>query len=114
MDQSQEYDNPSQLLIAVLDSMSEPTCLVDDNGKTILNEQAKNLKKNGFDITTISKNLKINSSQTVIHQGVHYNIEKKDINHGTKSCVCKAVPVDDTIIRLTKSSEKLKKVLSAL
>ena len=41
-------------------------------------------------------------------------LEKKDINHGTNSCVCTLKPEDDTIARLTESSKKLKKVLSAL
>lgn len=110
----QEYNNPSQLLIAVLDSINEPLCLIDEEGNAILNEEAKNLKKQGFDISSFSRHIKNNSTETVIHQGISYNLEKKDINHGTRSFVCKLIPSDDPILRLTESSKKLKKVLSAL
>ena len=43
-----------------------------------------------------------------------YKIDKKDINHGTNSCLCTISPEDETIIRLKESSSKLKKVLSSL
>ena len=42
------------------------------------------------------------------------NISKKDINHGTNSFVCVIKVEDETIARLTESSQKLKKVLSVL
>ena len=110
----QDYVNPSKLLIAIIDSMDEPVCVTDDYGNTLLNENAKVLKKSGLDVDILSKQLKANSTKTVSHQGVKYSLEKKDINHGTNSCLCKFVPEDDTIVRLTESSKKLKKVLSAL
>ena len=114
MSTSEEYENPSQLLIAVLDSMNEPTCIFNDNGKFILNDEAKKLLSCGLDITTITKNLDKHPNHILYHQGVQYNIEKKDINHGTNSFVCKIIPVDDTIKRLTKSSERLKKAINML
>ena len=42
------------------------------------------------------------------------NIDKKDINHGTDSCLCTLKLVDDTINKLKASSTRLKKVLNAL
>ena len=60
------------------------------------------------------KKIKTNSTSIVQFKGKKYNLEKKDINHGTNSCVCTFKPEDDTIARLTESSKKLKKVLSAL
>lgn len=113
MDIASEYKNPSKLLIAFIDSMKEALCLIDENGNTILNENARNLQKKGFDINAHTKQVNINSTKSVEHQGVIYDIEKKDINHGTNSCLCTIVPKDDTIHRLTESSKKLKKVLSA-
>ena len=110
----QDYINPSKLLLALIDSIEEPVCLLDDNGNVLLNQNAKDLKKSGFDIDKVSKQATKNRTKTVSHQGVKYSLEKKDINHGTNSCLCKLVLEDDTIVRLTESSKKLKKVISAL
>ena len=109
-----EFSNPSSLFIAVLDSFSQPTWIVDASGNCILNEPAKKLKDSGFDIDDLSNKLKINSTSMIIHKGNRYNIEKKDINHGTNSCVCTVSEEDETIARLNESSKKLKKVLSVL
>lgn len=109
-----EFSNPSSLFIAVLDSFSQPTWIVDASGNCILNEPAKKLKDSGFDIDDLSNKLKINSTSMIIHKGNRYNIEKKDINHGTESCLCTLKSVDETINNLKASSTKLKKVLSAL
>jgi hypothetical protein len=114
MSASEEYENPSQLLIAILDSMNEPTCILNDKGKYILNDEAKKLLTCGLDISSITNNLEKNSIHTLYHKGVQYNVEKKDINHGTNSFVCKIIPVDDTIKRLAKSSERLKKAINNL
>lgn len=108
-----EKYSPLDLLLALMDSFDEPLCLIDSNGHSFLNEYAKQLQNNGLDIDNISKRIKVNSTETVTHKGVLYSIEKKEMNHGTNSCVCKFVPEDDTIKRLTESSKKLKKVLSA-
>lgn len=109
-----EFNNPSSLFIAVLDSFSQPTWIVDSNGQCILNQPAKTLKESGFDIDIHSQKLKINSSSTVFHKGTKYNITKKDINHGTNSCLCTIKTEDEAIAKLKASSTKLKKVLSAL
>lgn len=106
--------NFTTLLTALIDSFKEPTCLVDNLGNILLNQKAIELKNIGFDVDIHSKKIKANSTETVLYQGVKYNIEKKDINHGTNCCLCKIIPIDDTIARLTESSKKLKKVLSAL
>lgn len=113
-DTRDEFSNPSSLFIAVLDSFSQPTWIVDSSGNCILNEPAKKLKESGFHIDDYSQKLKTNTSSTIIHKGCKYNIEKKDINHGTDSCMCTLKLVDDTITKLKASSTKLKKVLNAL
>ena len=114
MDIINEFKNPSKLFVAFLDSFTQPLCIIDDSGNTLFNEQANQLRKSGFDLDTYIKKIKINSSGTFSHKGKKYNIEKKDINHGTNSCVCTVMQEDETIARLTESSKKLKKVLSAL
>ena len=114
MDIFNDYKNPSNLLVAFLDSFNKPLCLVDDNGNSLLNNQAKELKKKGFDLDIHASKIKKNSSAIILHKGTKYNIEKKDINHGTNSCVCTISEEDETIARLTESSAKLKKVLSVL
>jgi hypothetical protein len=114
MDIVNDFKNPSNLLVAFLDSINKPTCIIDDNGNSLLNNQAKELKKRGFDIDIHSSKIKKNTTATITHKGTKYNIEKKDINHGTNSCVCTVSEEDETIARLTESSAKLKKVLSVL
>jgi hypothetical protein len=114
MDVLKEYQNPSKLLVALMDSIDEPVCLVDDIGNCILNQTAQELKNIGFDVDKLSVKLKNNTSSTFSHKGKKYKISKKDINHGTNSFVCVIKAEDDTIARLTESSKKLKKVLSAL
>lgn len=114
MDIVNDFKNPSNLLVAFLDSINKPLCIVDDNGNTLLNNQAKELKRRGFDIDIHSSRIKKNTTATITHKGTKYSIEKKDINHGTNSCVCTVSEEDETIARLTESSAKLKKVLSVL
>ena len=106
METQEEYTNPSKLFIAFMDSFNEPLCLIDENGNFLMNEQA-------FDLQSHSKKSKIGSS-IVTYKGKKYNLEKKDINHGTNSFLCTFKLEDDTITRLTESSKKLKKALSAL
>ena len=114
MDIVNDFKNPSNLLVALLDSINKPLCIIDDNGNTLLNNQARELKNIGFDIDFHSRKIKKNTTATIQHKGTKYSIEKKDINHGTNSCVCTVSEEDETIARLTESSQKLKKVLSVL
>ena len=109
-----EYKNPSKLLLALIDSLDDPVCIVDDLGNILLNTEAQKLKKEGLDIDSYSKKVKKDCMMSVSHLGKKYSIEKKDINHGTNSCLCKIKPEDDTINRLTESSKKLQKLLNAL
>jgi hypothetical protein len=109
-----EFSNPSSLFIAVLDSFSHPTWIVDSDGQCILNQPAKDLKKSGFDIDIHSHKIKVNGNCTVFHKGKKYDISKKDINHGTNSCLCTIKIEDEAITKLKASSTKLAKVLSAL
>lgn len=109
-----EYSNPSKLLLALIDNLDCPLCIVDDLGNIILNNEAEKLEKEGFDIKNHTKKIKKDSMVHVSHLGKKYSIQKKDINHGTNSCLCKILPEDDTINRLNESSIKLQKLLSAL
>lgn len=114
MDITSDNQNPCQLLKALIDSFKEPIIVFDNFGHSVTNEGADDLKKMGFDVDGYSKKTKANSIETVTHLGVKYKIEKKDINHGTNCCLCKIIPLDDTIARLTESSKKLKKALNNL
>lgn len=73
----QDYINPSKLLLALIDSIEEPVCILDDNGNFLLNQNAKQLKNSGFDIDSLSKQTNKNSTKTVSYQGVKYSLEKK-------------------------------------
>ena len=77
-------------------------------------ELQNEIKKSGFDIDIHSHKIKVNSSSTVFYKGKRYNISKKDINHGTNSCLCTIKIEDEAITKLKASSTKLEKVLSAL
>lgn len=114
MDITSDNQTPCKLLKALIDSFKEPMLVIDKFGHSVLNEGANDLQRIGFDVDGHSKKIKINSIETVTHLGVKYKIEKKDINHGTNCCLCKIIPLDDTIARLTESSKKLKKALNNL
>lgn len=109
-----DYNNPSQLLLALIDSLDCPTCIVDDFGNIIPNSEAQELIDSGFELKNYIKKIKKDSESFVYHHGKRYSIHKKDINHGTNSYLCKITLQEDPIARLTESSKKLKKVLSAL
>ena len=110
----EDYKNPSQLLLALIDTMECPTCIVDETGNMILNSEAKELQESGLEIKNYVRKIKKDSETQVFHHGKKYSIHKQDINHGTNSYLCKITLLDDPIARLTESSKKLKKVLSAL
>ena len=74
MDTLKEYQNPSKLLVAFMDSIDEPVCLVDDTGNCILNQYAKDLKDLGLEVDKLSVKLKNNTSSIVNHKGKKYNI----------------------------------------
>lgn len=114
MEQNEEYANPSKLLMGILDTFVTPTCIVDDFSNCIMNESAKCLYEKGFDVPGFSSRTKNNSTSTFFHKGKKYFINKKDINHGTKSFLCTIELEDETIVKLKKSSDKLKEVLSVL
>lgn len=114
MDIIREYQNPSRLLVAFMDSINEPVCIVDNSGNCILNQTAKKFQNDGLDMQNHVKKLKDNSSVLITHQGKKYNLHKKDINHGTNSFVCTLKQEDEIITRLTASSNKLRKILNEI
>jgi hypothetical protein len=114
MEQNEEYTNPSKLLMGLLDTFINPTCIVDECNNCIMNESAKELYDKGFDIPSYTFRTKNGSTATFFHKGKKYFINKKDINHGTKSFLCTIELEDETILKLKKSSDKLKEVLSVL
>ena len=77
-------------------------------------ELAKELYDKGFDVPGYSSRTKNGSTSTFFHKGKKYFINKKDMNHGTKSFLCTIELEDETILKLKKSSDKLKEVLSVL
>jgi hypothetical protein len=114
MENNEEYAHPSKLLMGILDTFIAPTCIVDDHNNCIMNELAKELYDKGFDVPGYSSRTKNGSTATFFHKGKKYFINKKDINHGTKSFLCTIELEDETILKLKKSSDKLKEVLSVL
>ena len=110
----EELKNPSKLFIAFIDSLGTPVCVVDNFGNVVMNEPAKILKKTGFDFDIYSLKASIGSPFTVFHKNKKYTIDKKDMNHGTNTCVCTLKQEDETVSRLKESSAKLLNVLSSL
>ena len=92
---NQEYKNPQKLLIAFLDSFSQPMWILDKTGNVLMNEEAKEYSSRGFQ-----------------HMGKQFVLDKKDINHGTNSYVCTLQLEDDPLQRLKKSTAKFTKAYS--
>jgi hypothetical protein len=112
--ENQDFRNPSKLFVAFLDSFNQPMWIIDKSGNILMNEQAKEYSKMGFDILSNAKDLSLTCSKTIIHFGKQFKLFKKDINHGTNSCVFTLEPDEDPIRRLKESSRKLKNVLRTI
>ncbi len=46
---NQEYKNPQKLLVAFLDSFSQPMWILDKFGNVLMNEEAKEYNSRGFE-----------------------------------------------------------------
>ena len=112
---SKNYDtDPSTLLQDILDTFTQPVCIVDKSNRIIMNDQAKSLFDSGFDVGLHSLNLKNSISTTIIYKSKKYVLEKKELNHCTDFYLCKIQIEDETIQKLKQSSTKLRQVLSTL
>ena len=100
MEQNVECSNPSNLLCGLLDTFS---CAA-----YIMNEKAQELFLKGLDIKNYL------SASYIQFRDQRYHLKQKDINHGTKSKLFILEAVDETIVKLSESSRKLRQVLSAL
>mgnify|MGYP003353824397 FL=1 len=109
---NQEYKNPQKLLMAFLDSFSQPMWICDKSGNVLMNEEAKEYSKGGFDIIKNAQDLAVGASKVVQHMGRHFVLDKKDINHGTNSFVCTLQQEEDPVQRLKKSTAKFAKAYS--
>ena len=105
--------SPEDIFVAVLDTFNDPMFVIDGDN-LIMNIEAQKLNDNGLNLQEQSKKIKVGSSALISYKNQKYRISKKDINHGTNSCICTLSLEDDTIARLQKSSLKLKKVLSSI
>ena len=47
---NQEYKNPQKLLMAFLDSFSQTMWILDKAGNVLMNEEAREYSRGGFDI----------------------------------------------------------------
>ena len=101
-------ENPSNLLCGLLNTFEFPACIVDENKNIIMNILAEELYESGFDIK------KYVGASIVSYKGHNYQIKKQDLNSGTKSKLIIFESIDETIVKLTESSKKLRQVLSAL
>lgn len=111
---NQEFNNPPKLLVALIDSFNQPMWIIDKIGNVLMNDKAKEYTKRGFDITTHTQDLSVGCTKLITHFGKSFKLNKKDINHGTNSCLCTLEIAEDPIQRLKDSSKKLQKVLNTI
>jgi hypothetical protein len=105
---NQEFNNPPKLLLALIDSFNQPMWIIDKIGNVLMNDKAKELFMKGLDIKNYL------SASYIQFRDQRYSLKQKDINHGTKSKLFILETVDDTIVKLSESSKRLRQVLSAL
>ena len=79
-----------------------------------MNDKAKEYTNRGFDITTHTQDLSVGCTKLITHFGKSFKLNKKDINHGTNSCLCTLEIAEDPIQRLKDSSKTLQKVLNTI
>jgi hypothetical protein len=108
MEQNAECNNPANLVCGLLDTFNCAAYILDDNKNLIMNEKARELFLKGLDIKNYL------SASYIQFRDQRYQLKQKDINHGTKSKLFILETVDETIIKLSESSKKLRQVLSAL
>jgi hypothetical protein len=111
---NQEFNNPPKLLLALIDSFNQPMWIIDKIGNVLMNDKAKEYSKKGFDITVHSSDLSVGCTKLVTHFGKNFKLNKKDINHGTNSCLCTLESAEDPIQRLKDSSKRLQKALNTI
>ncbi len=109
---NQEYKNPQKLLIAFLDSFSQPMWILDKTGNVLMNEEAKEYSSRGFDVIKHAQEISVGASKVIQHMGKQFVLDKKDINHGTNSYVCTLQLEEDPLQRLKKSTAKFTKAYS--
>jgi hypothetical protein len=73
-----------------------------------MNDKARELFMKGLDIKNYL------SASYIQFRDQRYRLKQKDIIHGTKSKLFILETGDDTIVKLSESSKKLRQVLSAL
>ena len=103
-----ESENPSNLICGLLDTFNCAAYIVDKDKNILMNDKAKELFNKGLDIKNYL------SASYIQFKDQRYQLKFKDINHGTKSKLFILETVDDTIVKLSESSKKLRQVLSAL
>ncbi len=108
MEQKTECTDPANLVCGLLDTFNCAAYILDDNKNLIMNEKARELFLKGLDIKNYL------SASYIQFRDQRYQLKQKDINHGTKSKLFILESVDDTIVKLSESSKKLRQVLSAL
>lgn len=108
MEQNVECTNSSKLVCGLLDTFNCAAYILDDDKNLIMNDKARELFKKGLDLKNYL------SASFIQFRDQKYQLKQKDINHGTKSKLFILESVDDTIVKLSESSKKLRQVLSAL
>lgn len=108
MEQITECKNPSKILCGLLDTFNCAAYILDDDKNLIMNEKAQELFQKGLDLKNYL------SATYIQFRDQRYHLKQQDINHGTKSKLFVLETVDDTIVKLSESSKKLRQVLSAL
>lgn len=108
MEQIIEFKNSSKILCGLLDTFDCAAYILDDDKNLIMNDKAKELFQKGLDIKNYL------SATYIQFRDQRYQLKQQDINHGTKSKLFVLETVDDTIVKLSESSKKLRQALSAL
>lgn len=108
MEQNVDCKNPSKLVCGLLDTFNCAAYILDDDKNLIMNDKARELFMKGLDIKNYL------SASYIQFRDQRYCLKQQDINHGTKSKLFILETVDDTITKLSESSNKLRQVLSAL
>ena len=101
-------EKSSTVLQAFLDLFTYPVWISDENGSTLLNTAAKDLISNGF---KINRGAELKDNSICSHKGKKFTFRKQAMNHGTDFCLYELKDVDESVMRIKASSDRLSAVL---
>lgn len=108
----QGFPRINMILQALVDTFAHPVWIADENGAVCMNSLAKSMMQQGASIDQTGQRIKPGESKKVTVLGKRYQLNKRDINHGTNCALLELHADENAELKLRESTKKLKQALS--